>query len=316
MLDYAIKRIGLGFLILIVTMTAMYAAVFLIPGDPAAVALGPRATPEMKRLLWERMGLDQPFVAQLWNFFANALRGDLGVDVWSGRPVGPLVLSQLRPTLALTTAAIGWAFVAGVTLGCLSVLYRDSLLDRIAGVLSVGFIAVPSFVVAIYALLLFSVELRWFPAIGAGRSGDIGSQLQALVLPAFSVGLGWVGYLARMLRASLLEVMGEGHVRTARAFGVPEWRVVSRYALRVAIVPTISLLAVGLGGILSSSVFVEVIFGRPGIGSLSYEAVLTRNYPVVMGAVLVTTALYVLVQIVADLVIAMLDPRVRDAFRA
>lgn len=315
MLRYTIKRIGLGLLILIVVMTAMYTAVFLVPGDPASVALGPRATPELKRLLTERMGLDQPVWRQILNFFWGALRGDLGYDVWSNRPVTQQVLAVLPNTLALGVAALGWALALGIPIGCLAVMQRGSLVDSLLGVLSVSVIALPSFVVGIYALLVFAVQLRWFPAIGAGQPGNLLSQANALVLPAFAIGLGWVGYIARMVRASMLEVMGEPHIRTARAFGLPEHRIVGKYALRIAIVPTISLVAVGLGAILSSAVFVEAVFSRPGIGKLVTDAVNTRNYPVVMGTVLFMTAIYVSVTIAADLLIARLDPRVRDVFR-
>lgn len=200
-----------------------------------------------------------------------------------------------------------------MALGCLAVVYRGTLLDRLLGIASVSFISVPSFVVAIYLLLIFAVWLKWLPAIGAGDPGDFGSQFRALLLPSFAVGIGWVGYLARMVRASMLEVMGSNHIRTARAFGLPERSVVFRYALRIAIVPTISVIAVGLGSILSSAVFVETVFSRPGIGTLITGAVFKRNFPVVMGTVLVTTAFYLLVITVADLLIARLDPRVRDA---
>ncbi|WP_095200386.1 ABC transporter permease [Mesorhizobium carmichaelinearum] len=315
MLAYAVKRIGLGLLILVLVMVAMYAAVFLVPGDPATVALGPRATPELKRLLIERMGLDQPVWWQIIEFFRNALTGNLGYDVWSNRPVSTLVLEALPNTLILGLTALAVALLIGVPLGCLSVMRRGTAADAVIGVLSVGVIAVPSFVVAIYSLLLFAVTLRWLPAIGAGEAGDFVSQAKALVMPAAAIALGWIGYIARMVRASMMEVMGEPHIRTARSFGLPEWKIVSKYALRIAIIPTISLVAVGLGSILSSAVFVEAVFARPGIGKLITDAVNTRNYPVVMGTVLIMTAIYVSITIAADLLIARLDPRVRDVFR-
>lgn len=315
MLTYALKRIGLGLLILVTVMLALYVAVYIVPGDPASIALGPRATPELKRQLAERMGFDRPIVVQVFNFFANALTGNLGTNVWSNRPVAAEIAEVLPNTLILAAVSMGWAALLGIGLGCLSVIRRHSLVDRGIGILSVAVIAVPSFVVALYLLVIFAVQLKWLPARGGGDSGDFTGQLAALVLPSLAIGLGWVGYLARMVRASLLEVMGENHIRTARAYGLTEWRIVSRYALRIAILPTISLIAVGLGGILSSAVFVEAVFSRPGIGKLVTDAAASRNYPVVMGAVLVMTALYVAATITADLVIARLDPRVRDAFR-
>ena len=315
MLAYAIRRLGLSLLILIVVMTAMYAMVFLVPGDPATLALGPRATPELKEALRERMGLDQPILMQIGYFFLNVLQGDLGIDVWSKRPVLDQILEVFPNTLILGIVALGGALILGVFLGCAAVVWRDTWVDRLLGVLSVSVISVPSFVIAIYALIVFAVWLNWLPAIGAGEKGDLGSQVRAVILPAFAVGIGWVGYLARLIRASMLEVMDAPHIRTARAFGMPEHRIVFRHALRVAIVPTISVLAVGFGSILSSAVFVESVFSRPGIGTLITGAVEKRNYPVVMGTVLFMTAFYLLVVTAADLLIARLDPRVRDVLR-
>jgi ABC-type dipeptide/oligopeptide/nickel transport system permease component len=286
-----------------------------VPGDPASLALGPRATPELKRELTLRMGLDQPLLTQVGRFFLNAARGDLGYDVWSKRPVFEEIREALPGTLFLGVVAMAWAMLLGVTLGCLSVIYRGTFIDRLLGMLSVGMIAVPSFVIGIYLLLIFAVWLRWLPAIGAGAQGDPWSQFQAVLLPAFAVGISWVGYIARMVRASLLEVMGAGHVRTLRAFGVPERRIVFKYALRLAILPVVSVIAVGLGSILSSAVFVETVFTRPGIGTLITTAVQKRNFPVVMGVVLVMTAFYLAVVTAADLLMARLDPRVRDVLR-
>jgi peptide/nickel transport system permease protein len=181
----------------------------------------------------------------------------------------------------------------------------------VTGILSVGTISIPSFVVAIYALLLFAIELDWFPVIGAGEDGNLGDQVWHLVLPSFAVGLGWVGYLARLVRASMLEVMGENHVRTARAFGLPEPKIILHYALRIAILPTITLLALAIGGLLSSAVFAENIFARPGIGKLIVDAANLRDYPLVQGAALTTVALFAFAMPIADLIIAWLDPRVR-----
>jgi peptide/nickel transport system permease protein len=177
----------------------------------------------------------------------------------------------------------------------------------------VAFIAIPSFVVALYALLLFSVRWRWFPAIGAGESGDIADQVHHLALPAMALGLGWVGYIARLVRSSMLEVMEENHVRTARAFGLPEHVVIGHYALRIAILPTVTILGLGIGTMLSGALFAEIVFSRPGIGKLLHEAVMTRNYPVVMGSVLVTTVFFVISTLVSDILNAILDPRLRDA---
>jgi peptide/nickel transport system permease protein len=200
----------------------------------------------------------------------------------------------------------------GIPLGCFSAIRRGSWLDRVTGLLSVGAIAVPTFVVAIYALLIFAVWLKWFPALGAGPSGDPLRQAWHLVLPSFTIGLGWVGFLARLVRASMLEVLGENHIRTARAYGLRERRIVYNYALKLAILPTVALLGVGVGRLLSGAVFAEIVFTRPGVGKLVFDSVVSRNYPIVMGTVLITTCLFVLSTLIADLVAATLDPRVRE----
>lgn len=314
MLTYFIKRLGLAAVIVSVAMFILFCMIYLIPGDPAAVALGPRATPEMREALREAMGLNQSIFTQFWNFFTNAWTGNLGNEVLSGRPVLTVVLEQLPFTLALIAGGITWSVALGIPLGCWAAVSRGSWADRIVGILSVAVIAVPSFVIAIYALLIFAVQLRWLPAIGAGEPGQLGDQLVHLILPSLAVGLGWVGYIARMVRASMLEVLEASHIRTARAFGLPDRMITYRYALSIAILPTVTLLGVGIGQMLSSAVFAEIVFARPGVGKLVYDAILTRNFPVVSGTVLVTTVLFVLLNLVADLIIGALDPRVRSNF--
>jgi peptide/nickel transport system permease protein len=273
------------------------------------------ATPEMAVSFRAKMGLDQPVWMQFARFFSHILRGDLGTDILSNRGVATSVLEQLPFTLMLIASSMLWAVAIGIPLGCYAAIHRGSVFDRIIGVLSVAVIAIPSFVVAVYALLIFAVHLGWFPAIGAGRREEPLDQLHHLVLPSLAVGLGWVGYLARMVRASMLEVMGENYIRTARAFGLPQRMIVYRYALPIAILPTITLLGVGIGHLLSGAVFAEIVFARPGVGKLVYDAINARNYPLVSGAVLVTTAFYVLATLVADLFVAGLDPRVRASLR-
>jgi len=237
---YLARRLTLATLIVGVAMAILFSAVHLVPGDPASVALGPRATPEMREEFRVRMGLDRPLPVQFALFVGNVVRGDLGTDIWSRQSVASLVWRALPSTVALTAIGLGWAVLVGIPLGCFSAAHRGSWLDRATGVLSVSAIALPSFIVAIYSLLVFAVWLKWFPAIGAGRSGDLANQLWHLVLPSLAIGLGWVGFLARLVRASMLEVLGENHIRAARALGLPERRIVYRYALRLAILPTVA----------------------------------------------------------------------------
>ena len=312
MLKFMVKRLALAVVIALLSVTLLFIIVHLIPGDPARTMLGPRATPELIADLETRMGLDQPLPIQILIFFGNMLRGDLGMDMFSNRPVATIVFEQLPYTLALIFASITWSATLGIFLGCYSAVRRNSLADRITGVLAVSFIAAPAFVIALYSLLLFAVKLRWFPAIGAGEPGNIADQLWHLVLPAFAIGLSWVGYIARLVRASMLEIMGEGHIRTARAFGLPERWITYRYALRLAILPTITVIGVGMGFLLSAAVFAEIVFARPGIGKLVIDSITTRNYPVVMGSVLVSTVLFVASTTLSDIANALLDPRIRQ----
>ncbi len=312
MLRYALKRLLLAVGIVLATATTLFCMVYMIPGDPASVALGPRATPEMRQALIERMGIDQPLAVQLYRFFGNLLKGDLGQDVWSNREVLEIVLEDLPHTLVLLGAGLSWPILLGVPLGCFAAVSRGSWADRVVGVFSVGVIAIPSFVVAIYALLIFAVNLRWFPAIGVGNPGDVLDYARHLVLPAFAVGLGWLGYLARVVRAAMLEVLGENHIRTMRAYGLTETRIVFHYALKIGIQPAVALIGVGIGTLLSGAVFAEIVFARPGIGKLIYSSVLNRNYPVVMGATIVTTSLLALITLLVDLINAQLDPRIRE----
>jgi peptide/nickel transport system permease protein len=311
MLFYTLQRIGLSILICITSICLLFSAIHLIPGDPASIMLGSRATPELRERLNHELGLDQPLPKQLVGFLGRVAQGDLGTDLWSHRPVSTMVAESLPYTLTLIAAGLGWSALVGIPLGCFSAIRRNTWADRVTGILSVGTISIPSFVVAIYALLLFAIELDWFPVIGAGEDGNLGDQVWHLVLPSFAVGLGWVGYLARLVRASMLEVMGENHVRTARAFGLPEPKIILHYALRIAILPTITLLALAIGGLLSSAVFAENIFARPGIGKLIVDAANLRDYPLVQGAALTTVALFAFAMPIADLIIAWLDPRVR-----
>lgn len=311
MLLYVAKRIVLGVVIVMLAVTLLFCMIHMVPGDPARILLGPRATPEMIQSMSARMGLDLPLPVQILKFFGNLFRGDLGMDVITNRPVAEIVLGQLPYTLWLIATAIIFAALIGIPLGCYSALHRNTLIDRITGVLSVACITVPAFVVALYSLLIFAVTLQWLPAVGAGEKGNLWDNVVHLILPAFAIGLSWIGYLARLVRASMLEVMGENHIRTARAYGLQERTVVYQYALKLAILPTITVIGVGMGFLLSAALFTEIVFARPGIGKLIFDSITTRNYPVVMGSVLVSTILFVISTTLSDLFNAWLDPRIR-----
>ncbi len=312
MLVYVIKRIALAIVIIVLAVTLLYLMIHAVPGDPATVLLGPRATPELIEALHQKMGLDQPLPVQIVSFFGRILSGDLGTDVLQDKPVSTMIVAVLPYTLMLVAAGITWALILGIPLGVYSAMHPDSWMDKVAGVSSVAFIAMPPFVVGLYALLLFSVILGWFPVIGGGGDKGLIGQLHHLVLPAFAVGLGWVGYLARIVRASMLEVLAENHVRHARAHGLSHNRIQYHYVLRIAILPAVTIIGIGIGAMLSGVVFAEIIFARPGLGKLIFVAVQQRNFPLIMGTVLVTTSLFVVATTLSDIVNALLDPRIRE----
>lgn len=310
MLSYLARRVTLSITVVLVVVAAMFVMMHAVPGDAVRTALGPRASEVMVEAYRFKMGLDQPVIVQISRYFGAIMRGDLGNDAISGQPVLQIILSQLPDTLYLIAGAMLVAVLPGIYLGVTSATHRGGVFDRITSVLSVSVMAVPSFVIAIYLLLFFAIRLGWFPAIGAGET--FAEKMHRLVLPSIALGLAWIGYLARILRASMLEVMAENHVRTARAFGISRNRIMYDYVLRIAILPTITVLGMGVGQMISGAVFAEIVFGRPGIGKLVYDAIANRNYPIVTGTVLLTTVFFVMVNLIADLLIAALDPRVRN----
>ena len=295
-------RLASTVLVLLGAAVLLFTLTLAIPGNPAQVLLGPRASPEAVAQFTQAMGLDRPWPVRLGTFLAHLARGDLGTDVVSGRPVLDMVLEVLPDTLALAGAAMALALLLGVPLGCLAAVRPDSVADRLLAVASVSVIAVPSFVVAVLLLVAFSAGLGWLPVTGGGG-------LAALVLPAVSLALGWIGYIARLLRSSLLEVLGADHMRTLRAYGVPGRRAVGRYALRLACIPVVAVIGLGIGRLLGGAVLVEIVFARPGLGTLVFDAIGTRNYPVVQGSVLVVVALFALANLAVELLLLRLDPR-------
>jgi len=313
MLKFCVRRIAIGFVIVILAISTIYVLVHLAPGNPITTLAGPRASPEAIAAIEAKFGLDAPLPVQVFHFVASVFQGDLGIDIRTRQPVLDQVLAQLPFTIYLILASLLLAAGLGIPLGCLAAIYRNSLLDRLLGILSVSVIAVPSLIIAIYGMILFSVHLQWLPAIGRGDSGDLLDQLHHLIMPTIAVGIGWVGYLARLVRAAMLEILTEDYITNARAYGLPERWIIFRYALRIAVAPTITVLGIGVGIMLGSAVFAEIVFARPGIGKMMYDAVNTRNYPLTMGVVLASTVLLVVTTTLSDIVNAVIDPRIREA---
>lgn len=315
-LRFLANRLLTTILVIIGAVALLFCLTLFVPGNPADVLLGPRATPEAVAAFTRQMGLDLPIWQRMAIFFGHVLQGNLGTDVISGRPILTMVMEVLPFTVTLTFASIGLAILIGLPLGAYAATHPDSIGDRIGAILSVSFIAMPNFVVAIFLLLIFSIWLDWLPVLGAGEPGNYLDQLVRLILPSLSLALGWIGYIARLVRSSLLEVMGESYIRTARAYGVSDTKIIYKYALKNAAIPTVAILGLGIGRLLGGAIFAEIIFARPGVGKLVYDAILTRNYPVVQAGVLVVVLLFVLTNLLVDMSYGWLDPRMRQSARA
>jgi peptide/nickel transport system permease protein len=292
-------------------MVLLFVAIQLIPGDPAVVMLGPRATPGLIADFREKLLLDRPFYVQLGRFILNVVQGDLGQDVLNNRPVSRMVLEQLPHTVVLAFLSILLASAVGIPLGAYAAARRGSVFDQVTGFLSVSMITTPPFVAGLLLLIVFSVQLQWFPVTGSGSPGNLLDQLHHLVLPVVALALSWVGYIARLVRTSVLEEISKDHVRTARSKGVAESTILYRHVLRGALIPTIAVLGVGFGNLLGGAVLIEIIFSRPGLGFLIFNAIESRNYPIVQGGLIVAVFLYALTNLVADLSYAFIDPRIR-----
>jgi peptide/nickel transport system permease protein len=308
---YLLKRLVTSLLVVLVVMVFLSLLVHLVPGDPAQIVLGPRATESLVSTVREEMGLDDSILVQVKDFVTGAAQGDLGRDFLSRAPVSELILEALPHTIVLAIAAMGLATLVGIPLGVYAATRPNTLLDRVTALLSVSLITMPSYVAGLLLLLIFSLHWDIFPAVGTGSFSDPADYLLHLALPATALALTWIGYIARLVRTSMLEVLGAQYIRTARAFGLRERAIFYKYALKNAIIPTVAVISVGVGDLMGGAVFVEVIFSRNGLGLLTVEAIATRNFPVVQGAVLVIALAYIFANLVADLAYRLVDPRIR-----
>ncbi|HEY7147258.1 MAG TPA: ABC transporter permease [Streptosporangiaceae bacterium] len=308
---YLVKRLVMTVIVVLAVMTFLSVLVHLVPGDPVQIVLGPQASPSQIAFVRHEMRLDQPVPVQVWDFVTSALHGNLGQDFLSHQPVAQIIWQALPETLVLALTALGLAALAGVPLGVLAARRAGSLADRVLGVVSVSFITIPSYVAGMGLLLLFAVTLRVLPAVGTGSLSDPADYARHLVMPATALALAWIGYIARLVRTSMLTVLDSGFIRTARAFGLPSRVIFYKWALKNAIIPTVAVLSTGLADMFGGAVLVEVIFTRPGLGLTIVQAITERNFPIVQGGALVIAVFYVLVNLIADLSYRFLDPRIR-----
>ncbi len=308
---YLAKRLLMTVLVLVLVTIYLTLLVQIVPGDPAKTLLGPRANPDLIAKVRAAMNLDKPVPTQVGLALWDLAHGSFGTDIFTGRQITELVGAALPHTLILAWTSLGLATLIGVPLGVFSATHPNSWLDRITAVVSISFITVPSYVGALFLLLLFAVQLQFMPAIGLGVEGDTPDYIKHLILPAAALAITWVGYLARLVRASLLEVLNQTYIRAAMASGLSKRTIYFKYALKNALIPTVAILGVGIGNLMGGAVFVELIFSRPGMGTLIYHAVQSRNFPIVRAGVLTVAFLFVVANLLADLAYTYLDPRIQ-----
>ncbi|CAM4045406.1 ABC transporter permease [Bordetella tumulicola] len=311
MMRYAIRRLLLAVPTLLAMLTAVFILVRLVPGDPAAVMLGDQASAEALAALRDRLGLDLPTHVQYLHFLGDMLSGNFGVSMASGRTVLQEVMLVLPWTLELTMAAMLIGVLFGLPMGIWAALRRNAWPDYLGRVLSLTGLSFPAFVSAILMLLIFAIHLGWFPVIGSSISGDWGTQLRGLVLPAFNLGLIMTAYVMRVTRSSMLGVMGEDYVRTARAKGIQPLRLVLRHGLRNALIPIVTVVGLYFGTLIGNSVLTEIVFNRPGLGKLILGALNARDYTLLQGLMVVFAACVIFVNLLTDLVYGLVDPRVK-----
>jgi glutathione transport system permease protein len=311
MIRFTIKRLLQAIPTLLAMLTAVFILVRLVPGDPAAVMLGDHASAEALRALRLQLGLNLPLHEQYLNFLGNVLSGNLGVSMSTGRPVLQEVAAVLPWTLQLTASAILIGTILGLPLGVWAALRRNAWPDYLGRLLSLTGLSFPAFVSAILMLLVFAIQLKWFPVISHVTTNSWKDLLLNLALPAFNLGLIMMAYVMRVTRSSMLGVMGEDYIRTARAKGIRPLRLIVRHGLRNALIPIVTVIGLYFGTLIGNSVLTEIVFNRPGLGKLILGALNVRDYTLLQGLMIVFASCVILVNLVTDLIYGLVDPRVK-----
>ncbi len=304
MISYLIRRVLLAIPVLLLTALLVFSALHLAGGDPVMMLVPAIAPQETRDAVRAKHGFDKPLPVQFVVYMSNVLRGDLGRSILSRRQVSDLILEKLPVTVELGVASLALAYLASIPLGTIAALNRNSFLDWSSMIVALIGVSMAGFWLGLLLIYAFAVHLRWFPPTGHGT-------ISHLVLPALALGLPRVGRIARITRSSLLEVVEEDYIRTARAKGLAERAVVFRHALRNALIPIISLLGLDLGYIVGGSVVIEHVFARPGIGDMMLRAIYSRDFPVLQGSMFVLALAIILSNITADVLYSFVDPRIR-----
>lgn len=312
MLLYVLGRLASSVPILAFVAVFIFSLIHLAPGDPAALIAGDTASPAEIAAIRERLNLDAPLHWQFLEWIGNVMRFDLGVSVFSNQPVTQLIGQRLEPTMLLALYTIILAVMIAIPLGVVAALNARTVVDRAAMVLSVLGFSVPVFLIGYALIFVFSMQLKWFPVQGyKPLSAGIGATVHTLTLPALALALVFAALIARVTRAAMIEILAEDYIRTARAKGLGLFRLVVVHALKNAGVPVATVVGIGFATLIGGVVVTESVFNIPGLGRLTVDAIVRRDYPVVQGVILFFSVLLVIVNIVVDLSYALFDPRIR-----
>lgn len=300
-----IKRLCASLLVVFGSLVLVFSILYVLPGDPTDTIMDPSiATPEAIANLRQQLGVDQPFHVQFFRYLTNMVQGDFGQSLINSAPVLPKILEHFPATLALTAASSLVSVVIGVVLGVLSAVHRNRAIDLIARMVGLFGISMPTFWSGILLILIFSITLGWFPAMGSDG-------WNTLVLPALALGTVGAGFIVRMVRNSMLEVISEQFIVTLRSKGLGEKAIMYRHALRNAMIPAVTMIGMLIGEMLAGTVVIETVFSRQGIGRIIADGIMAKDLPVVQGVILFSAVIYVVVNLLVDISYAFIDPRVR-----
>lgn len=312
MLRFAAARLLAALPVLLLVSLVSFSVMHLIPGDPASVIAGPAATNQEIEQIRAALGLDKPFLTQMVTWYGHLLQGDFGQSILLSRSVWQALVERMPVTLSLAVLALVMTVLIGVPAGVLAALRANSAVDAVVTGIALLGVSVPSFWLALMLIVLFSVMLEWLPTGGYVAFADSPLDwFRSLLMPSLSLALLQIGLLARITRATMLEVLRQDYVRTARAKGLPRAMVIGKHALKNVMVPVITVIGISFGLLLSGSIVIETVYSLPGIGRLVATSIFGRDYPVIQGTLLLTATMLVLLNLVVDLLYAAIDPRVR-----
>jgi peptide/nickel transport system permease protein len=312
MLAYVIRRIFATIPVMAVVALFVFSLLYIAPGDPAAVIAGDQATPADVERIRQSLGLDRPFLVQFGDWVWNIVHANLGTSMFTGLPVTKMIAQRIEPTLSLMAVTLVFAIAVAVPLGVVAAWRAGSLLDRAIMAFAVFGFSVPVFVVGYLLAYVFALELEWLPVQGyTPLSEGLWPWFSNLILPAIALGCVYIALIARITRAAMLEVLAQDYIRTARAKGIGQPGILFIHALKNASVPIVTVIGIGIALLIGGAVVTESVFVIPGLGRLTIDAILRRDYPVIQGVVVLFSFLYVLVNLLVDLVYTLLDPRIR-----